>query len=76
MTNRDLLSKALPLVTLSEKEWDTLSAFISEYSDNQEVLKILNTLQTNQARLEVMADHNDYYFSDDHVRGKSTLIML
>ena len=59
MTNRDLLNKALPLTSLSEKEWNEITELQNKVTGV--LLSALETLITNQARIEVLANYKDYY---------------
>ena len=78
MTNRDLMIKAMPLNTLSRSQWKTILKHIEEieHSGNKELLTALETLHTNQARLEVMSNYNDFYcdLMDEPVREESISI--
>lgn len=72
MTNKDLLKIAMPLVSLSGKQWSELVNHVEEskYNDS-EIYKILKLLMINQARIEVIADHEFYYNSNDKLRNVS-----
>ena len=60
MTNRELLYKAMPLQSLSGSEWELLRKHTERITDNV-VLSVLEKLQTNQARLEIIGNYYDYY---------------
>lgn len=78
MTNKELMIKAMPLNTLSNAQWKTIQRHIEEIerSGNKELLDALDALQTNQARIEVMSNYNDYYSDvmDEPVRAESISI--
>jgi len=61
MTNRELLQKAMPLTSLTENEWNVLNDYLSKVSGTQ-ISAILNTLVTNQSRIEIMSNYTDYFF--------------
>lgn len=60
MTNRELLYKAMPLQSLSGSEWELLRKHTERITDNV-VLSVLEKLQINQARLEIIGNYYDYY---------------
>ena len=60
MTNRELLQKAMPLTSLSEQEWNALNEYLPKVSGTQ-ISAILNTLITNQSRIEIMSNYFDAY---------------
>ena len=60
MTNRELLQKAMPLKSLSEQEWNVLNDYVEKLKDNS-IYVVLQTLITNQSRIEVMANYFDYF---------------
>ncbi len=60
MTNRELVQKAMPLTSLSEQEWNALNEYLAKVSGNQ-ISAILNTLITNQSRIEIMTNYFDAY---------------
>lgn len=60
MTNRELLYKAMPIQSLSGSEWELLRKHTERITDNV-VLSVLEKLQTNQARLEIIGNYYDYY---------------
>ena len=78
-TNRELLNKAMPFRSLSRKEWNTFISHLEqvEKSADTETLKILHTLFTNQARIEVLGNYFDYYSDtlEEPVRDNSVEIL-
>ena len=78
MTNRELMIKAMPLNTLSNAQWKIITKHIEEIerTGNKELLSALETLNTNQARIEVMSNYNDYYSDvmEEPVRAESVSI--
>lgn len=78
MTNREILSKAMPLSSLTSDQWDELKKHDEEVerSGNTKLSAALKTLQENQSRLEVMGNYFDYYGDviDDPVKGKQIII--
>ena len=79
MTNKELMIKAMPLNTLSNAQWKIITKHVEEIerSGNKELLDALDALQTNQARIEVMSNYNDYYSDvmDEPVRAESISII-
>ena len=61
MTNRELLQKAMPLISLTENEWNVLNDYLQKVSGTQ-ISAILDKLITNQSRIEIMSNYADYYF--------------
>lgn len=62
MTNRELLQKAMPLVSLSKEEWTVFLRHIEETKQNEsDVCGVLETISNNQARLEIIGNYLDYY---------------
>jgi len=65
MTNRDLVQKAMPLFSLSKKEWSIFLKHLEDVErsegEKSQPFKVLQKIQTNQARIEVMGNYNDYY---------------
>ena len=65
LTNRELVQRAMPLVSLSRKQWGILLKHIEEIERSQgnesEIFKALETVHNNQARIEVMNNYYDYY---------------
>lgn len=78
MTNRELLQRALPLKSLTEKEWNLLSDHIVKVSKDYDLMKVLEKLKTNQARVEVMGNYIEYYFDllDEPVSNNCTDIQI
>ena len=60
MTNRELVQMAMPLTSLTENEWNVLNDYLAKVSGNQ-ISAILNTLITNQSRIEIMTNYFDAY---------------
>jgi hypothetical protein len=50
----------MPLLSLSEKEWEKLNYYIENVKDN-DLQNILQKLQINQSRLEIINNYNEYY---------------
>ena len=66
MTNKDLLKLAMPFISLSGKQWNEFINHVDEFEDkDSEIYKVLKLLMVNQARIEVIADHEFYYDSND-----------
>lgn len=63
LTNKDLVQKAMPLISLSRVEWNLFIKHVEEVekSNDYSLLKVLQTLIKNQARIEVIGNYNDYY---------------
>ena len=74
MTNRELLQKALPLVSLTEKQWNAISNHIKQVKKG-EVATALETLISNQAKIEVAGNYLDYYPLNEKTRIESVPIM-
>lgn len=74
MTNRELILKAMPLVTLSNKEWDVLTKYMEQRKETA-IGNILEKLYTNQVRLEIIGNLIDYYDPDGTVREKSVPVI-
>lgn len=74
LTKRNILMKAMPLFTLSNSQWSAIQKHIDKVEETEgagtELFNALQTLQTNQAKIEVMGDYFDYYGRnlDDPVR--------
>ncbi len=60
MTNRELLQKAMPLTSLSKAEWNLFQKHLSEVKDSS-LLNLLEKLQSNQSRIEIISNYLDYY---------------
>ena len=71
MTNRELIKTAMPLSTLSESEWNEIVALQNKATGS--LLSALETLISNQARLEIFSCYKDYYADrlDEPVPEKS-----
>ena len=80
LTNRELLNKAMPLISLSRKEWNVLLKFVAELEQKEGVdsvlYKAVQKVQNNQAKIEVMSNYNDYYADilEEPVREDSVII--
>ena len=74
MTNRELILKAMPLVTLSNKEWDVLTKYMEQRKETA-IGNILEKLYTNQVRLEIIGNLIDYYDPDGTVREESVPVI-
>lgn len=74
MTNRELILKAMPLVTLSNKEWDVLTKYMEQRKETA-IGNIFEKLYTNQARLEIIGNLIDYYDPDGTVREQSVPVI-
>ena len=59
MTHRELIQKAMPLVNLTDKEWD----LVEKHIEKQDlVLKTaFNKLIQNQSKLEIVTNYLDYF---------------
>ena len=78
-TNRDLLKKAMPLQSLTRKQWNAVLALTDGLSDT-DLLRGLNTLISNQAKIEVINNYSFYYsegldrpVSDSSITGLMTV---
>ena len=70
MTNKELLKIAMPFISLSGKQWNALVNHVDELEDkDSEIYKTMRLLMINQARIEVIADHEFYYPSNDKLRN-------
>jgi len=65
LTNRELLSVAMPLRSLSRKQWNDVVRHVEnvECSEGNEstLVTALRRLCLNQARIEVMSNYTEYY---------------
>lgn len=65
LTNRELVMNAMPLVSLSREQWNTVLKHLENIevdSGSQSVLfTALHTVIENQSRLEVIGNYFDYY---------------
>ena len=59
MTNRELLQKAMQLVSLTEEEWNEIVALQNKATGC--LYTALETLVSNQAKLEISSCYKDYY---------------
>ena len=80
LTHRELVRKAMPLVSLSKSQWRTLTDHIEtlEREKNETAKEVLETLITNQSRIEVMNNYCSYFGDvfDDTVSDKSTELVI
>lgn len=60
LTNRNLIKKAMPLQNLTRKQWNAILALTDGLSET-DLLKALNTMISNQAKIEVMNNYAFYY---------------
>ena len=64
LTNRDLMQNAMPLVSLSRKQWSLLlkhAENIECTEGSSELFKAIETLIDNQSRLEVIGGYVAFY---------------
>ena len=59
MTNRELLQQAMPLVSLSNSQWEQITKHLEK--QKSEIVEVLNILLVNQSRLEVRSNYRDFY---------------
>ena len=59
MTNRELLQQAMPLVSLSNTQWEQITKHLEKQKG--EIMEVLNILLVNQSRLEVRSNYRDFY---------------
>lgn len=82
MTNRELLQKAMPLSSLSRKEWNVLLSHLEEVENlcgkKSDTYRVLETIQNNQARMEIIGNYLDYYGDvlDDGIREESYPLIM
>ena len=81
MTNRDLVNKAMPLMTLTREQWEAVINHLDELEKyngrNTPLYQAFKTLQDNQAKLEVMGDYFESinYEVDEPVRQNSVPVL-
>ena len=78
MTNRELLFKAMPIVSLSRQEWEMFERHLVEVKRKDGDLNgVLEKLFTNQSRIEVIGNYFDYFADtlDEEVRDDSTVLV-
>ncbi len=80
LSNRELLSNAMPLKSLSREQWNSVLQFYSKYLDtnNNTLLNAVHTLITNQSRIEVISKYNECYMNeiDDFVKEESEQLFI
>lgn len=59
-TNRDLLKKAMPMSSLSKTQWEKIISLMEEVQD-PELYHTLETITSNQAKLEVVNNYMNYF---------------
>ena len=59
MTNRELIQTAMPLSSLTERQWEALIKHVQDI--NGVLHEALETLISNQSRLEIISNYSDYY---------------
>lgn len=80
LTNRELLQNAMPLSSLSRKQWNMLLKHIENIEcaeGESELFKTLETLMNNQTRIEVIGNYVSFYKDtlDDPVSEKAVRIV-
>lgn len=80
LTNRELLQNAMPLSSLSRKQWNMLLKHIENIEcaeGESELYKTLETLMNNQTRIEVIGNYVSFYKDtlDDPVSEKAVRIV-
>lgn len=81
MTNRELLQKAMPLVSLSNEQWESVNALIKSIESKSDsgsiLLESLEILTKNQSRIEITDNYREYYFDtlDKDIRDKNICII-
>lgn len=61
ITYKDKLFHALPLVSLTRKQWKQILKLAEAVESEQETFKALETLIDNQCRLEIIGDYAEYF---------------
>ena len=80
LTNRELVQNAMPLVSLTRKQWNLLLKHIENVEcveGDGDLFKTLETLLNNQTRIEVLGNYRTYYKDtlDDPVSEKAVQII-
>ena len=81
MTNRELVGKAMPLVSLSREMWDAVNKhldYLERYNGrNTPLYQAFKTLQEKKKKIEVMGDYFESinYECDEPVKENSVPIM-
>lgn len=73
MTNKDLLKTAMPLVSLSRKEWNAFNSLIESTEPDTELYRALSTLCSNQAKIEVISNYL-FYYDENEFREESIVL--
>lgn len=60
MTNRELLLTAMPMVSLTRRQWDAVRELLLRTEEGTELHAALSAMAGNQARLEVIDNYLDY----------------
>lgn len=63
LTNKELLANALPLVSLSRKQWNAFMKHLQQIESEGEsdLYRALSTLCRNQSKIEVISNFGFYY---------------
>ena len=79
LTNRDLLKKAMPLKSITRKQWNAILALADGLSET-DLSIALNTMISNQAKIEIINNYSFYYsqeldkpVSDSSITGLITV---
>ena len=79
LTNRDLLKKAMPLKSITRKQWNAILALADGLSET-DLSIALNTMISNQAKIEIISNYSFYYsqeldkpVSDSSITGLMTV---
>ena len=63
LTNRELLMNAMPLSSLSRNQWNMVLKHLEKMEkSDKELFAALNTLCSNQSKLEIITNYKDYFF--------------
>ena len=79
MTNRELISRAMPLRSLSKAEWKSVLKHAEKTKlTDKDAFNIINVILVNQARIEVMSNYNDYYYDklEEEIPESSSPLLL
>ena len=79
LTNRDLLKKAMPLKSITRKQWNAILALADGLSET-DLSIALNTMISNKAKIEIISNYSFYYsqeldkpVSDSSITGLMTV---
>ena len=63
LTNKELLANALPIVSLSRKQWNAFMVHMEsvEKGDDPDLFNALKTLCRNQSKIEILSAFGFYY---------------